>query len=172
MDCDCSGNNISDDGKRVLESKRNKDTLTVLFLWWVALPHVMKPLLVLCCFIICNHDCLQRWQHHSNHPFSIPFLTFPSKHSTCKARCIIQLFFSMAVYFQCVTSETHNGWVSGLDDATIVIEWWFWWRERQRESSGQSMRWMVVKTRWIECGCCQNTNTCESHEWMKAQQTH
>ena len=30
MDCDCSGNNITDDGKRVLESKTNKDTLTVL----------------------------------------------------------------------------------------------------------------------------------------------
>ena len=34
------------------------------------------------------------------------------------------------------------------------------------------MRWMVEKTRWIECGCCQNANTCESHEWMKAQQAH
>ena len=30
MDCVCSGNNITDDGKRVLESMRNKDTLTVL----------------------------------------------------------------------------------------------------------------------------------------------
>ena len=30
MDCDCSGNNITDDGKRVLESMTNKDTLTVL----------------------------------------------------------------------------------------------------------------------------------------------
>ena len=32
MDCDCSGNDISDDGKRVLESKRNKDTLIVFSL--------------------------------------------------------------------------------------------------------------------------------------------
>ena len=32
MDCDCSGNEISDDGKHVLESKTNKDTLTVLSL--------------------------------------------------------------------------------------------------------------------------------------------
>ena len=30
MHCVCSGNNITDDGKRVLESMRNKDTLTVL----------------------------------------------------------------------------------------------------------------------------------------------
>ena len=30
MHCVCSGNNITDDGKRVLESMCNKDTLTVL----------------------------------------------------------------------------------------------------------------------------------------------
>ena len=30
MDCVCSGNNITDDGKRVLESKCNKDALAVL----------------------------------------------------------------------------------------------------------------------------------------------
>ena len=30
MHCVCSGNNITDDGKRVLESKCNKNTLTVL----------------------------------------------------------------------------------------------------------------------------------------------
>ena len=30
MDCVCPGNNITDDGKRVLESMCNKDTLTVL----------------------------------------------------------------------------------------------------------------------------------------------
>ena len=30
MDCVCPGNNITDGGKRVLESMRNKDTLTVL----------------------------------------------------------------------------------------------------------------------------------------------
>ena len=30
MDCARSGNNITDDGKRMLESKCNKDTLTVL----------------------------------------------------------------------------------------------------------------------------------------------
>ena len=30
MDCDCSGNEISDDNKRVLVSITNKDTLTVL----------------------------------------------------------------------------------------------------------------------------------------------
>ena len=29
MDCVCSGNNITDDGKLVLESKCNKDTLTM-----------------------------------------------------------------------------------------------------------------------------------------------
>ena len=30
MDCVCSGNNITDDGKRVLESMTYEDTLTVL----------------------------------------------------------------------------------------------------------------------------------------------
>ena len=30
MDCVCSGNNITDDSRRLLESKCNKDTLSVL----------------------------------------------------------------------------------------------------------------------------------------------
>ena len=35
------------------------------------------------------------------------------------------------------------------------------------------MRWMVEKTRWIECECCQNANTqTRNPEGMKAQQAH
>ena len=56
MHCVCSGNNITDDGKRMLESKCNKDTLAVLSVWWMALPLCWKHCFVF--FIHCPLFCL------------------------------------------------------------------------------------------------------------------